>query len=412
MSKPRGSNINLVKAHNLSAILFSLLRDNMLSRVELAEKLSLSNTTITNLTAELLEEEIIIEEQIEATEKRKPVGRPRRMLRLIPNARYAVGVHIGVGIFRVAITNLFAEIIYSQMTEFDLSTSADEVIQTIIEHIEQSISKSKVDHDRIIGVGVGASGLVNYMTGVNVLAPRLGWKDVPIQSLLESQLNLPVCVDNNVRSMALGEAFFGTGRDVSSLAFVYGRIGVGAGFVVDGRLFRGSNAGAGEIGHTIMVSKNGELCSCGNTGCLETLISEPLLVRQAELLAQAKPNGLLFQYLNDLNNSNQMEQIFAAARAGDQTAQELIEDRACYLGIALANLVNMLNPEAILLGGMFAQGFDLIAPVAEARMKEGAFAGLGNNVEIAATEFGWRAGVIGASALALTSFFYQQNEGK
>jgi predicted NBD/HSP70 family sugar kinase len=107
-----------------------------------------------------------------------------------------------------------------------------------------------------------------------------------------------------------------------------------------------------------------------------------------------------------------MEQIFEAARAGDQAARGLLENRACYLGIALANLVNMLNPEVILLGGMFAQGHDLIIPVAEAKMKEIAFAGLGDNVRITATDFGWRAGVVGAASLALTSFFYQQNEGK
>jgi predicted NBD/HSP70 family sugar kinase len=120
---------------------------------------------------------------------------------------------------------------------------------------------------------------------------------------------------------------------------------------------------------------------------------------------------LLSQYLKKENDGRQIDRVFAAARDGDKTAQELIEKRACYLGIALGNLVNMLNPEVILLGGMFAQGHDLIIPTAEMKMREGAFAGLGNNVKIAPTDFGWRAGVIGASALALTAFFYQQNEG-
>jgi glucokinase-like ROK family protein len=411
MPKSRGSNINLVKAHNVSAILYCLLQEEMVSRVELAEKLSLSNTTITNLTAELLEEKIIIEERIDVTEKRKQVGRPRRMLRLMPDARYAIGVHIGVGMFRVAVSNLFAEIISSQMVDFNLETPPEDVILDIAQRVNLTIETSGIDRRRVIGIGVGASGLVNYETGVNVLAPRLGWKGVPIQSLLESQLDFPVCVDNNVRSMALGEAFFGAGRGISSLAFVYGRIGVGAGFVVDGQLFRGSSAGAGEIGHTIMLPQDGELCSCGNTGCLETLISEPVLVRQAQLLAKNNPDGLLSLHLKNGEDNSQMEQIFAAAREGDQKTRDLIRDRACYLGIALANLVNMLNPEVILLGGMFAQGHDLIIPVAEAKMREAAFAGLGDNVQIMATDFGWRAGVVGASALALTSFFYQQNQG-
>jgi len=411
MAKPKGSNINLVKTHNMSAILYTLLREEMVSRVELAERLSLSNTTITNLTAELLEQEIILEEQVETSGKRKRVGRPRRMLRLIPNARFSIGVHIGVGMFRVAVTDLIAEIIYYQMTKFDLDTPSEDVISKVAENIELIIQESGVDRANVIGIGVGASGLVNYISGVNVLAPRLGWKDVPIQYLLESHLDLPVSVDNNVRSMALGEAFFGAYRGVGSLAFVYGRIGVGAGFVVDGQLFRGSSAGAGEIGHTIMLPQGGDLCSCGNSGCLETLISEPVLVKQAELFAEENPESLLAQYLKKEDISGKMEQIFTAARDGDKISLDFIEDRACYLGIALGNLINMINPEVILLGGMFAQGHDLIIPVAEEKMKEVAFARLGEKVQIAATGFGWQAGVIGAAALALTTFFYQHAEG-
>ena len=411
MAKPKGSNINLVKTHNMSAILYTLLREEMVSRVELAERLSLSNTTITNLTAELLEQEIILEEQVETSGKRKRVGRPRRMLRLIPNARFSIGVHIGVGMFRVAVTDLIAEIIYNQMTKFDLDTPSEDVISKVAENIELIIQESGVDRANVIGIGVGASGLVNYISGVNILAPRLGWKDVPIQYLLESHLDLPVSVDNNVRSMALGEAFFGAYRGVGSLAFVYGRIGVGAGFVVDGQLFRGSSAGAGEIGHTIMLPQGGDLCSCGNSGCLETLISEPVLVKQAELFAEENPESLLAQYLKKEDISGKMEQIFTAARDGDKISLDFIEDRACYLGIALGNLINMINPEVILLGGMFAQGHDLIIPVAEEKMKEVAFARLGEKVQIAATGFGWQAGVIGAAALALTTFFYQHAEG-
>lgn len=406
-----GSNINLVKAHNLQSILLILLHTEKISRVELAKQTALSTTTITNLTAELLEADIIVEEEAsQGAGERRNVGRPRTMLRLVPDAGYAVGVHIGIGLYRVAVTNLQAEIIHNNIATFEIGTPANVILNDIAALVQKTIAESKIDPERVIGIGVGASGLVNPVRGVNVLAPKLGWQDVPIQVLLESQLNMPVCVDNNVRCMALGDAFFGAGRGVSSLAFVYGRIGVGAGLVVEGQLYRGSRAGAGEIGHTIMLPQGGELCSCGNTGCLETLVSEPVLIKQAELLAQQNPTSLLSQYLQGENEHSQMERIFRAARAGDETARALIEDRACYLGIALANLVNLLNPEVILLGGMFAQGHDLIIPVAEAKMKECAFAGLGEEVQITATKFGWRAGVIGASALALTKFFYQQTE--
>ncbi len=405
-----GSNINLVKSHNTQAILLSVLHDGPISRVELAEKLSLSNTTITNLISELLDLGIVIEEHVEVPEHQRRVGRPRRMLRLAPSARYAVGVHIGVGVYRVAVTNLIAEIIYNEMAAFDLTSPPDIVIKDIVRLIDVVIRKSKVDRDRVIGVGVGASGLVNYEEGIIVLAPRLGWESVPIQQLMEAQLELPVCVDNNVRTMALAEAIFGDGRGVGVLAFVYGRVGVGAGIVVNGQVFRGSGAGAGEIGHTTVIPQGGETCTCGNTGCLETLLSEPVWIRNAEALAASHPDSLLASYMRREDERSPIELILAAATDGDKLAKRFIEDGACYLGIALANLVNVLNPELIILGGMFAQGSELILPTAEAKMRQAAFARLGENVRLAATSFGWRAGVIGAAALSLTTFFYQQSE--
>ena len=148
-----------------------------------------------------------------------------------------------------------------------------------------------------------------------------------------------------------------------------------------------------------------------NTAALGLAMIEKGAISQAQELADSHPQGLLADYLRAASPENRMESIFMAAREGDAAARGLIEDRACYLGIALANLVNVLNPEVILLGGMFAQGHDLIIPVAEAKMRAAAFAGLGDNVRLSPSNFGWRAGVLGASALALTSFFYHQSDG-
>jgi glucokinase len=316
-----------------------------------------------------------------------------------------------VGIFRIAVANLCAEIIHNSISSFDLSVPADAVLAQITASTNELILDSGIDRDRILGVGVGASGLVDRTTGVNVLAPRLNWRDIAIRSSLEPGVGLPVCVENNVRTMALGEAFFGAGRGATVLAFVYGRIGVGAGIVVDGRIFRGSGAGAGEIGHMIMIPDGGDRCHCGNTGCLETLISEPVLIREAETLAAAAPDSLLAGYLRQENGLRPTDKIFSAARAGDQTTLGLLNDRACFLGIALANLVNILNPELILVGGMFAEAHDLFLPLAERVMRERAFGGLGEKVHLQPTTFGWRAGVVGAASLALTNYFYQHPEG-
>jgi glucokinase len=291
--------------------------------------------------------------------------------------------------------------------DHSLDRSAPEVLREVAALIENALAQSGIDRHNVVGVGVGASGLVNPHTGVNVVAPNLGWRDVPIRELLVQQLGLPVSVDNNARTMALGEALFGVGKGIHALAFVYSRIGVGAGFVVGERLFRGSAAGAGEIGHTTIVPDGGEPCRCGNSGCLETLVSEPAIVRRAEELAAQDPEGILAHRLQR-QEGRAIERIFAAARAGDPIAQAMLEERACYMGIALANLVNVLNPDLIVLGGICVQGADLLLPTIETTMRQRAFADLGKRVRLQTAHFGVHAGVVGAAALALHSFFYQQ----
>jgi glucokinase len=179
--------------------------------------------------------------------------------------------------------------------------------------------------------------------------------------------------------------------------------------VVGGKIFRGSHTGAGEIGHVIMLPHGGKPCRCGKNGCLETLVSETVILEEAEKIIRRDPSGLLAQSWRD-EKTRPIERVFQAARQGDGETRRMLEERAGYLGIALANLVNMLNPELIILGGMFAQGHDLILPAAARTMRETAFAGLGEKVRVLTTGFGWRAGVIGASALALLRYFYQQGQ--
>jgi glucokinase-like ROK family protein len=411
MSYPSlGTSIKKVRSSNLRAVLLGLLHHGRISRVQLAHLTNLSTTTITNLISDLISEGIVLEEGSFDTSGQRSVGRPRTSLTLIPNARFSFGVHIGVGLFRVALINLCAEIVTSRMVKFDLSQPAFIILEQISDTVKNILLEFASPKSRIVGIGVGASGLVNYQCGVNILAPNLGWKDIPIRDFLQSKLNFPVVVDNNVRAMALGEAYFGAGKNVNSLAFVYGRVGVGAGFVVGKQIYRGSSAGAGEIGHMIMIPKGGNICRCGQSGCLETLISEPVLLNEARQLMIDYPNSLLAQIINQPGEEQPIDRLFQAARTGDQHIRQILAERGCYLGIALANLVNILNPDIILLGGMFAQGYDLLIPSAEEKMRSVAFAGLGEKVVLQMTSFGWRAGVIGAATLALTEFFYEQPE--
>ncbi len=407
-----GSSSSTIKSRNLSAILLMLLRDGHISRVQLAHRTGLSTTTITNLIAELIEQNIVTQdgEEEEAPKRRRGVGRPQLALRLVPEARFAIGIHIGVGSVRVAVANLLAQPLHVLSLDHPVERSPREVLVEAARMARLVVDRAGVDPGRIVGVGVGASGLVDPLTGVNVLAPNLGWHNVPVRDWLAEGLDHPLRVDNNVRAMALGEALFGAGQEVYSLAFVYGRIGVGAGIVVDGQLYYGGGAGAGEIGHMTIVPEGGAVCRCGNTGCLETLVAEPEIVHLAHQIARQQPQGLLATTLGR-GEGPLIERVFAAARAGDAPTRAMLAERARYLGIALANLVNILNPELIVLGGIFSQGSDLFLPVANDTMRSRAFANLGDKVRLQTCSFGDDAGVIGAAALALDAFFYRQGEG-
>jgi predicted NBD/HSP70 family sugar kinase len=403
-----GSSSSTIKSHNLRAILHILLRQGSVSRVRIARLTGLSTTTVTNLVAELLDHGLVVEDGLEQSNGPRSVGRPRTALRLVPEARNAVGVHIGVGSITVAVTDLFARPLCRVSLDHPLERPVDDILDDVAGLVEEATARCQIDPNHVVGAGIGASGLVDVQAGVNVLAPNLGWRDVPLRERLQARWDWPVFVDNNVRAMALAESMFGQGQDVRVLAFVYARVGVGAGFIVDGEVYRGG-AGAGEIGHITLMADNGEPCRCGNTGCLETLVSEPTILRLADQIAAADPGGPLADRLRR-GSGELIERVFATAREGDDTTRAMLDDRARYMGIGLANLMNTLSPELIILGGIFALGQDVLFPVTEQTLRQRAFADLGERVQLAPPTFGEDAGVIGAAALALDTFFYRQAE--
>lgn len=404
-----GTNSSDIKFRNISAILLSLLRNNGVSRVHLAQTIGVSTATVTNLIGELIDIGVVAEEGLVKNEGPPLVGRPQRALQIVPESRYAVGIHIDVGSVYIGLIDLYGRKIDARTFQHPLDTAWEIILDNIVTETTLLIDIHDTLREQIIGIGVAASGLVDAFTGVNVVAPNLNWHNVPIREYINTRLNLPVIVDNNVRAMALGEALFGAAQDVRAMAFIYARVGVGAGLVVDGQLYRGAAAGAGEIGHTTIVLDGGDLCHCGNTGCLETLFSEPVIINLTEGLAHKNPSGLLAQQLTRGSGSI-LDRIFAAAQAGDEDTRRLLSERGRYMGVALANLVNVFNPELIIMGGIFRQEKSVLLPIIEHTLRERAFAHLGEQVRIQTSTFGSDAGVVGAGALALDYLFYRPHQ--
>lgn len=397
------------KAHNLQTVLLTLLQRGPVSRIDLTRLTGFSATTITHLAAELLEFGLINEAGKDVLDDSRPgAGRPPTLLRLTPSARCAVGLHISPHTLQAGVIDLLGRPQALVSVPQQPNTTPEHTLQRAVDLISETIGQTHASQNTLVGIGVGASGLTDGETGSVLLAPHLGWRDVPVRAILSPQVSHPVIVNNDIRGMALAESLFGAARGINSLVFVHGRDLVGAGFVVGGRIHHGSHAGAGEIGHMTMIPIGGALCRCGNTGCLETLVSEDEITRQARALAARAPDGLLAAHLKR-EPADAIEQIFTAARAGDRNAQGLLTERAFFVGTALANLVNTLNPDMIILGGWFAAGADLMLPVIEETMQRRSFTGLGHKTALGITALGREAGVIGAAALALDAFFYRRH---
>lgn len=394
----QGRNASSMRAHNQHTLLVTLLRQQPISRVRLARETRLSTTTVTSLVAEYLDRGLAQEAGADLEGARVGAGRPRVALRLVPESRCAFGVHIGVRRVRVALVDLQANLV--DYESFDISQEQPvERCMARVAEICRGMAKRVSGPYRgseIVGVGVGASGLVESGKGINLWAPNLGWRDAPLRDLLAQELQRPIVIDNNVRCMALGESLFGIGRAANALAFVYARVGVGAGLVVGGEIYRGADCGAGEIGHWAFLPRDGAACSCGNRGCLETLISERVLLEQTAHIDADLVTG----------RTNPLQVVFDAARDGHLALVEMLEERAYFVGLALANLVNVLNPQLIMLGGWLYEAFDLIEPVVESTMRRHAFGGTGDQVRVLPTSFGAYCGVVGAAALAFDSFLF------
>lgn len=385
------------RALNRRSILVTLLRLQPISRVRLARETGLSTTTVTNIVADLMRRGLVQEAGIDEKAPRLGAGRPPVALSVVPESGYAFGIHIGVRWVRIALVDLQANVVEFDAFSVDPEQSAKACMAQIAATCRTMADRMpKESKARIVGVGVGASGVVRASEGVNVVAPSQSWRNAPLRDLLESELEWPVIVDNNVRCMALGEGLFGVGSAATSLAFVYARMNVGSGLVIEGDLYRGSDFGAGEIGHWVMQTQAGALCSCGNRGCLETLISEQVLLERAAEIDRDLLTG----------RANPLQTLFDAARDGHLGLVEMIEERAYWVGLAMANLVNIVNPQMIVMGGWLSDAFDLVTPVIESTIHSRAFGGTERTVRILPSSYGRYCGVVGGAALAFDEFLF------
>jgi predicted NBD/HSP70 family sugar kinase len=365
----------------------SLLRDEgPLPRIEIARRAGVSATTITRAVNQLVDDEIVLEGGSISPSR---LGRPATELTIRPESYFVVGVQIGVGFVQLGVLDVLGEQRATRSFSYDVALPATEVVERTAIEIGALIAASGIDRRLVLGVGVAVPGPVDP-SGRRMLLPiNLSWRDVAVADILESLLDLQVRVEHNVRSMALAEVRFGVGRGLGSVAFVYLRTGLGAGLVVEGQPFSGGVHGAIELGH-LQVLDPGEECICGNHGCLETVVSDRALARRvAELGLPATDNPLT-----------------AIWNASTPEAEAVAEQIVTSIAKGLASLVNLLNPELILLGGALAAIPAEMAARIDAATRVGVFPTVRDSIRIQPSTLGMDAGVLGGGTAALDSYFY------
>ncbi|MEZ4517366.1 MAG: ROK family protein [Chloroflexota bacterium] len=215
------------------------------------------------------------------------------------------------------------------------------MLNTVVTVVDSLLAQAGIKRDHLLGVGVGVAGAVDPARGILRNNPFLAWRDLPLAELLEERLGVPVAIDNDVNTLTNNELWFGRGQGVSNFLVVTVGRGVGLGIVLNGQIYVGSQGGAGELGHTV-IDPHGPLCECGKQGCLETYVSDPALWRMAQ---EAQARGELSATIHT------PEDLLAAADAGDPAAQAIYAHAGDLLGTAVANLINILNPQLILVSG-------------------------------------------------------------
>ncbi|MBQ6516669.1 ROK family protein [bacterium] len=310
-----------------------------------------------------------------------------------------IGIDVGGTNIKIALVNNEGNIVYSNSIPTRAEMGYEYTVNSMKQAIADLLKESKVPQSEIKGIGFGFPGQIDYQKGIVRHAPNIpGWVNVPIAEIMEKEYGIPTKVDNDVRCATLGELNFGAGIGCQNLVCITVGTGIGSGLVANGQLIRGASNAAGEIGHIKLSMHDGPLCGCGDRGCFEAFASGPSIVALAEQYIQG---GKSTKYREMANPDITPYIVSEAAKQGDPVAAKIFNIIGEYIGFGLASVVNLLNPEKIIIGGGVADAGDILFnPIRETILKR-TLPISGSAVEIVPAQLGNTAGVIGASLLTL-----------
>jgi glucokinase-like ROK family protein len=333
-------------------------------------------------------------------------GRKPRLLRINNQLGYIGGIDIGATSLDIALADVTGLILQRRSEPTDVHLRPETVLGRCSELLLELIQAQAVNPERILGIGVGVPGPVDFARGVLVAPPLMPeWENFPIRDFFKKTFTSAfVVVDNDVNIMALGEQQAGEGIGVDHFISVKIGTGIGAGIISNGKIHRGSDGSAGDIGH-ICVDKNGPLCACGNKGCLEAMAAGPAIASKAMAASQTGNSPILSQMRKSNAGALRPEDVNTACREGDQAALDIIRDSGQMIGDVLASLVNFFNPSHIFIGGGIANfGNHLLVAIRRAVLHRSLPLAT-THLSIKFSRMGSNSGVVGATSLALDYLF-------
>lgn len=387
-----------VREINLSSVLRLIHTKAPISRAQIAVITGLNKSTVSSLVEELIERRLVHETGSNST----GTGRPATLLDINPQAGCIIGVDIEVNSVSVAVTDFLGNIFWRRNTEIDSSLGQEKITEQTLSIVKEAVAMISEKNLRCLGMGISIPGTVDIDQGILIFAPNLQWRNVPLRRIYSERTGLKVFIENDANAAAIAERLFGMARTSSDFIFVFAGAGIGGGLFLNGNLYRGKNGYAGEIGHfPIMAEPLQNPCHCGNLGCWETYANQDSIIKRAQSHIEAKRSSFLPKLMMEQNAPLSISIIKQAADMGDEGAIQSFAESGRAMGQGLAGLINIFNPEKIILGGpLSAAGQYLLRSIKDSVLHH-SMSEIGQQADVALSSFGADASLIGAIAIVL-----------
>ena len=312
-----------------------------------------------------------------------------------------VGIDIGGTKLAVVIANSDGRILNKIRQPTKSYKGFEYAIRLIFDMIDQLLHLEQLTRDQVLSIGISCGGPLDTQTGVVYSPPNLpDWEAIPLADIVESEFKIRPVIDNDANGGALAEWGFGAGRGYNHVVFMTMSTGIGAGIVVDGRILHGASDCAGEVGHQVLIP-NGPVCGCGNRGCLEAICSGPAIAKRAQEKVRKNPHTKILDLVDGNIAMIRSEEVLEAAKSADPLALDLIKEVSFYMGWGIANLVNIVNPDIVLVGTIAVAAGDLLLEPIRRTVLDMSMQRPGGIVKIMPAQLGQQIGDLAAISLVV-----------